>query len=103
MTDEIVISLDELEAEIARRRPRKISHRIFRATRNIDGIRPRPKLCEISGCNSPAEVLDHCHSTGKFRGWLCRSCNQNLGRFRDNAEGLRAALEYLEKFESTLV
>lgn len=40
---------------------------------------------------------DHCHSSGKIRGILCRGCNQGLGAFRDNTEALRRAAEYVER------
>mgnify|MGYP000848115552 CR=1 FL=1 len=32
--------------------------------------------------------LDHCHLTGKFRGWLCKECNISLGNLGDSIEGL---------------
>lgn len=41
--------------------------------------------------------LDHCHLTGKFRGWLCNRCNRGLGYFDDCIEGLRQAIEYLQR------
>lgn len=41
--------------------------------------------------------LDHCHATGKFRGWLCRTCNLGIGQLNDNIEGLIRALAYLQK------
>lgn len=60
-------------------------------------------------CGSPptptkALAADHDHtccpgkrSCGKcFRGLLCTSCNNGLGRFSDNAELLRKAANYLE-------
>lgn len=29
-------------------------------------------------------VMDHCHVTGNFRGWLCDECNKGLGHLRDS-------------------
>ena len=40
--------------------------------------------------------LDHCHSSGVVRGFLCGSCNNGLGRFRDNIQILKDAISYLE-------
>jgi hypothetical protein len=41
--------------------------------------------------------MDHDHKTGKFRGWLCFSCNVGLGKFKDSVDLLILAAEYLEK------
>lgn len=40
--------------------------------------------------------IDHCHTTGKVRGLLCNSCNNGLGRFKDNITYLKNAIKYLE-------
>lgn len=49
-------------------------------------------------CTGPGPlVLDHCHKTKKTRGFLCTPCNVGLGFFRDQAQNLRRAAEYLEK------
>ncbi len=40
--------------------------------------------------------LDHDHSTGKIRDFLCGNCNRGLGSFKDNKEFLMEAIQYLE-------
>ena len=41
--------------------------------------------------------VDHCHSTGRVRGLLCRLCNVSLGGFRDNPKLLQRAIDYLAR------
>ena len=41
--------------------------------------------------------VDHCHQKGKVRGILCDHCNNGLGRFKDNVEFLKRAIEYLQR------
>lgn len=59
---------------------------------------PKPELCEWRDCSRPALHEDHC-KTGPFRGFLCPSHNQLLGRMGDSKEGVEKtcsdALEYL--------
>jgi hypothetical protein len=50
------------------------------------------------GTRSPL-VLDHCHETETFRGWLCDYCNRGLGAFNDSLERLQNAIEYLRKHD----
>lgn len=59
--------------------------------------RPDPKQCEICGKGQKTSYLDHCHETGKFRGWLCHRCNVGLGCFGDNLSGISAALDYMRR------
>lgn len=40
--------------------------------------------CKICGAKDDNTIktrlcMDHCHETGKFRGWLCRRCNTTCG------------------------
>lgn len=55
------------------------------------------KSCVICGAADDLAV-DHCHSTGKIRGVLCRPCNLGLGYFRDDPERLLRAIKYLAEF-----
>lgn len=41
-------------------------------------------------------VFDHCHTTLKFRGFLCRSCNTGIGALRDDPDIFLKAIQYLE-------
>ena len=47
-------------------------------------------------------VLDHCHETESFRGWLCHKCNRALGGFDDDVEMLARAIKYLEDGDENL-
>jgi len=56
-----------------------------------------PERCEICGKRAEEICFDHCHQTGKFRGWLCHTCNRLLGLAGDSPEVLRRLAEYLER------
>jgi len=53
-------------------------------------------------CKTPIEKLrgplhvDHCHSTGKVRGLLCRSCNVAIGLIKEDVTIARAIISYIE-------
>ena len=62
------------------------------------------KNCEICGVKlirkgmaGDAVCVDHDHKTGKTRGILCNNCNRGLGMFKDSAELIRKAIDYLKK------
>ncbi len=56
---------------------------------------PICKKITIPGLNSKV-VLDHDHNTGRVRGWICDSCNTGLGRFKDDVNLLKSAINFLE-------
>jgi len=50
---------------------------------------------DYGGKKNTPWVIDHCHETNKFRGWLCHRCNRALGGFCDDITFLNRAIEYL--------
>ena len=67
-------------------------------------IKPNFEIWKCPICNkntipglTSKVVLDHDHLTGKPRAWICDSCNTGLGRFKDDIETLKNAINYLEK------
>ena len=56
---------------------------------------PKTTTCECCGRQSNDIVMDHCHKTEAFRGWICRYCNAGIGQLDDTIEGLEKALVYL--------
>lgn len=57
-------------------------------------------VCAI--CNKPDIcnrdlAVDHCHTTNRVRGLLCTNCNMALGKFQDDLQNLRKAIEYMER------
>ena len=79
------------------------------AAERAKGEATRPKAYEIFTCPICGKVSipfvtanlvkDHNHKTGKFRGWLCDSCNTGLGRFQDDIELMQKAIDYLKQKE----
>ena len=58
--------------------------------------RKKPKNCELCGRVGKI-VFDHCHKTGKFRGWICYKCNTSLGLAGDDLQTLLLMVEYIKK------
>ena len=58
--------------------------------------RPKPDMCEVCKEMNLRIVFDHCHVTGKFRGWLCDRCNKVLGLLKDDAKLFIALASYLK-------
>jgi len=56
---------------------------------------PPPGPCPICKEHTDRWVLDHCHQTEDFRGYICDPCNLGLGKFNDDHIRVKAALDYL--------
>jgi len=52
-------------------------------------------ICKTTDPGIKGWDTDHKHGTKIVRGILCTSCNNGLGRFKDNIEYLQTAVEYL--------
>lgn len=52
-------------------------------------------VCQICGEDKKL-ALDHDHNTGNIRGFLCNNCNMGIGKFRDNTDLLKKAIDYLK-------
>tara|TARA_Y100000114_G_scaffold91719_1_gene85194 strand:- start:337 stop:783 length:447 start_codon:yes stop_codon:yes gene_type:complete len=86
---------------------RNHSKYIAKKLREEEGPPPDDYVCPICNKNSNSTingneyqgtwVLDHCHITETFRGYLCYKCNKALGMFEDNTEYLNKAVNYLNK------
>jgi serine/threonine protein phosphatase PrpC len=93
---------DENGEITAKEREHQARNRMLRALA-LDAMaeRPRPEVCDI--CGGPPDPkkgmhFDHCHQTGKFRGWLCRKCNLMLGNAEDDPSRLREGAAYIERY-----
>tara|TARA_B100000745_G_C20065747_1_gene363732 strand:+ start:258 stop:719 length:462 start_codon:yes stop_codon:yes gene_type:complete len=82
--------------------------KIRKELRTKYGSPPDDYICPICGrteneCRGEGSkiasswVVDHCHKTDVFRGWLCHRCNRGIGAFGDDAEMLQKAINYLKK------
>lgn len=63
-------------------------------------FRENGNTCESCGKPGSFEkrvVLDHCHETGEFRGFLCSPCNFVAGHSFDDPNILRKVADYLER------
>jgi hypothetical protein len=57
--------------------------------------------CVICG-STERLMIDHCHDKKLVRGVLCHWCNLGLGHFKDDAELLEMAAEYVREMDAIL-
>ncbi len=55
----------------------------------------RTEPCQICGSLEKV-VVDHCHDTEQFRGFLCQPCNVSLGFMKESPDNLRKLADYAE-------
>jgi hypothetical protein len=87
------------------RHPERVKAASVRSWRKRAGIpdapRPKPLTCEACDAGGRQMHLDHDHTTGAFRGWLCNRCNLGLGHLGDTIAGVERALAYLRRVGSS--
>lgn len=79
---------------------------LFRAKYGID-FAERDRLlalqdhrCAICRVGDVPLEMDHCHTKGNHREFLCGSCNRGIGIMGEDAARLRAAADYIEKWNN---
>lgn len=77
---------------------KECTKKLFNLRRKLKTENPAPLAGPCPICQNHTEnwILDHCHFTDSFRGYICNSCNLAIGRFNDDVEMLRRAINYLE-------
>lgn len=90
--------------------PEKFALQLQRRRWAAIGIKPTDEMfrrglittkCEICGRGPRGRhkqlSIDHCHKTGKFRGFLCSCCNLMLGKLNDDPRLFDSAARYLRR------
>lgn len=79
-------------------------NKIVNTFRKLHPINKDTHECEICGVKEKdiergrkLFVVDHCHKTETFRGWICSACNTGIGALGDDPEIVKKALAYLQK------
>lgn len=90
-----------MEDPIYRARQNESANRSHRKVLGIVPTRTAPVICECCGREQIGKSLaaDHDHANGRFRGWLCSSCNLGLGKLGDTLDGVERARAYLLRAE----
>ncbi len=98
---EAVTAKERHEKDKHKQRIYRYRHQRLSPDKHPVPTRPEPPRCECCG-DAPSGrytslCLDHCHETGKFRGYLCFKCNTAIGKLGDDFEGVLNALSYLAR------
>jgi hypothetical protein len=67
------------------------------AEKELDVLLANPdRCCALPSCQTKKNLcLDHCHKTGKVRGFLCDTHNRAIGLLADNVKLLQESIMYL--------
>lgn len=87
-----LVCFRERNKEAAKKARRKKKEKKFGISEEV--ARTEEGNCRICGDRS-ALVLDHCHKTETFRGFLCGKCNLGIGFLKDSPSAAASAWFYL--------
>jgi hypothetical protein len=62
----------------------------------------KPTSCPLCRRSDRVIVFDHCHNSGRFRGWICTVCNKILGLCNDDPKIFDAMAAYLRAHDKSL-
>ncbi len=89
----------ELAARLVQIKANSRAIRYGVTTTDLSNLMERQNHC-CGICQTPVTVdtahVDHDHTYGTVRGFLCPRCNRLLGSAKDSTAILRSAIEYLE-------
>lgn len=86
----------EANKQVLAERQRQIKYGVS-AEQYAETVARQHGRCAI--CEAPPDhrglCIDHCHETNVVRALLCFHCNHGIGHFRDDAQRMRAAADYV--------
>jgi hypothetical protein len=77
-----------------------ISKLTFLQRSELKAGRRKPRECELCGKYHKRICFDHCHKTGKFRGWICDRCNHVIAMIETTDKNtLKIMFKYIKDNE----
>src|SRR5262245_29670820 len=58
-------------------------------------------ICKMQFSTERLAAVDHCHTSGKVRGILCRQCNTAIALLGEHRNRFERAIEYLERAKAS--
>jgi len=70
---------------------------LLKKQKGLCAICTKPETSKHQSGKQRLLSIDHCHTTNKVRGLLCKKCNSAIGFFEDNPVLVKKAYDYLIK------
>jgi hypothetical protein len=93
--------LQRKREDYARSRARRYGKTVEELDEMLLAQRGRCAICDVvlgrGGRGPTSMTLDHDHTTGEPRAWLCTCCNRGIGYLREDPEIMKNAIDYVTK------